>query len=158
MAFAMRNHRLVLAWVIVISIVAATQLPYLKISISPQSLTIEDSPAQRFYEDTVATFGVDRITILYISDPKLMSPDKLAAIKPVVAAVEELPFVEKTSSLFSVADIRVEGDLVTTRPFLDQLPDTVQASEQILASALRNPLCARILSRLTEPPWRSTSI
>lgn len=145
MAFAMRNHRLVLAWVIVISIVAATQLPYLKISISPQSLTIEDSPAQRFYEDTVATFGVDRITILYISDPKLMSPDKLAAIKPVVAAVEELPFVEKTSSLFSVADIRVEGDLVTTRPFLDQLPDTVQASEQILASALRNPFVRKNL-------------
>ena len=58
----------------------AVQLPHLKVAISPQSLIIEGDPEQAFYEDTQRTFGSDRITIIYLSDPALFTPEKLEAI------------------------------------------------------------------------------
>lgn len=145
MSTAMRYPRLILAWVVVLTVLAATELPNLKIALSPQSLIVEGTPDQRFYEDTVTTFGADRITIVYISDPRLFSIEKLTAIKPVVEAIEALPFVEKTRSLFSVPEIQVDNDLVTTKPFLHELPASEQEAKRILASALKNPFVRKNL-------------
>ena len=130
------------------SVAAATQLPNLHIAISPQSLIVEGDPDQQFYADTVATFGSDRITIVYISDPALFSPEKLTAIRSVIDAIEALPFVDKTRSLFSVPEIRVQDDLVTTRPFLEELPRSEQEAERIQISALKNPFVRKNLLSL----------
>ena len=77
MAIAMRYPRTVLLWIFLLTVAAATQLSDLKISLSPHSLVVEGTPAQRFYEDTIATFGADKITIVYLSDPDLFRQDKL---------------------------------------------------------------------------------
>lgn len=158
MTTAMRYPWAVLLWVLVITVTAATQLSDLKISLSPHSLVVPGTSAQRFYEETVATFGADKITIVYLSDPDLFSQDKLAAIKRVIVAIEALPFVERTSSLFSAPEIRLQGDQVSTKPFLYQLPESKQAAQRILVSALKNPLCGRTCFRLTALRWPSTSI
>lgn len=116
MTTAMRYPWAVLLWVLVITVTAATQLSDLKISLSPHSLVVPGTSAQRFYEETVATFGADKITIVYLSDPDLFSQDKLAAIKRVIVAIEALPFVERTSSLFSAPEIRLRA--IRCRPSL----------------------------------------
>ncbi|MCB1763641.1 MAG: MMPL family transporter [Gammaproteobacteria bacterium] len=145
MAIAMRYPRTVLLWISLLTVAAATQLSDLEITLSPHSLVVEGTPAQRFYEDTIATFGADKITIVYLSDPDLFRQDKLAAIKLVVDAIEALPFVEKTRSLFSIPEIRLQGDLVSTQPFLQRLPESQQDAERILASALKNPFVRKNL-------------
>ena len=139
MTWAMRSPRSVLIGVLLVSMLAASQLPGLQIAISPQSLIIEGSPDQAFYEDTLALFGSDRITIVYIEDPQLFEREKLAAVREVVEKIDRLPFVAKTRSLFSVPEIRVEGDLVTTDPFLHRLPADAESAQRIRASALKNP-------------------
>jgi uncharacterized membrane protein YdfJ with MMPL/SSD domain len=48
MAWAMRNPRTVLVGVLIVSVIAASQLPKLRIAISPQSLIIEGGPDQEF--------------------------------------------------------------------------------------------------------------
>ena len=70
MAWSMRNPQTVLIGVLIVSILAAAQLSQLQVAISPQSLIIEGDPDQEFYEQTQATFGSDRITIVYIEDPR----------------------------------------------------------------------------------------
>jgi predicted RND superfamily exporter protein len=139
MAKAMQYPWVILAGVLAITIFAAFQLPRLEVAISPQSLIAKDDPSQRLYKDTVATFGSDRITLIYVSDPDLFRSDKLASIESVIGAVEALPFVEKTRSLFSVPEIRLQGDLVTTKPYLFLLPVTDKEAQRIKASALKNP-------------------
>ena len=130
MAWAMRNPRTVLVGALIVSVIAASQLPKLRIAISPQSLTIEGGPDQEFYEDTLATFGSDRITMVYIADPDLFKAEKLEVLGQVVKSIERLPFVEKTRSLFNVAEIRVKDESVTTDPFLRRLPaDMVEADQ-----------------------------
>jgi hypothetical protein len=145
MTWAMRNPRLVLIGVIFVSLAAASQLPKLQIAISPQSLIIEGDPDQVFYEDTLATFGSDRITIVYIEDPQLFASAKLAAIRQVVEAIENLPFVEKTRSLFSVPEIRVNDEFVRTDPFLQHLPVDDDDADRIRRSALKNPFVRKNL-------------
>ena len=44
MAWAMRNPLTVLVGVLIVSVIAASQLPKLRIAISPQSLIIEGGP------------------------------------------------------------------------------------------------------------------
>lgn len=139
MAWAMRHPRAVLLGVLFVSLAAAAQLPNLQIAISPQSLIIEGDPDQRFYQDTLATFGSDRITVVFVSDPGLFQPAKLQAIREAVEAIEALPFVEKTRSLFSAPDIRVDDDLVTTDPYLERIPSDASQAAEIRTSALRNP-------------------
>lgn len=138
MAWAMRNHWIVLIGVLTISVGAASQLPKLQVAISPQSLIIKGDPDQKFYEDTIATFGSHRITIVYIEDPQLFEREKLEVIRQAVEAIEDLPFVDKTSSLFNVPEIRVDGEFVRTVPFLQHLPDNQDEANRIRDSALKN--------------------
>ena len=145
MTWAMRHPRRVLVGILVVSLAAATQLPSLQIAISPQSLIIEGDPDQQFYDDTLATFGSDRITIVFLSDPQLFDPAKLAAIREVAANLKALPFVTKTRSLFNVPDVRVTGDLVTTDPYLAQLPEDPASAAEIRQRALMNPFVRKNL-------------
>jgi len=145
MAWALRNPRLVVVVIAIISIAAASQLPKLTFAISPQSLIIEDDPDQAFYEHALETFGSDRISIVYIADPELFQPQKLSAIQQVANNLEALPFVRKTRSLFNVPDVRVEDDLVITRPFL-QSPMTADLDpDAVRARALKNPFVRKNL-------------
>ena len=139
MTWAMRHSLLVIAAVAAVSLLAASQLPRLEVAISPQSLIIEDDPDQQLYEDTLQTFGSDRITIVYLSDSRLFEPHKLEAIRRVVEAIEALPFVAKTGSLFNVPDIRVVDDLVTTAPILSEYPTNDPETHEVISRALQNP-------------------
>lgn len=139
MAWSMRNPQTVLIGVLIVSILAAAQLPQLQVAISPQSLIIEGDPDQEFYEQTQATFGSDLITIVYIEDPQLFAREKLEAIRQVIDTIEALPFVEKTRSLFNVPEIRVDDELVNTEPFLKHLPEDQKEADRIRQSALKNP-------------------
>lgn len=139
MVWSMRNPRTVLLGVLIVSILAVSQLHTLQVAISPQSLIIEGGADQAFYQDTLATFGSDRITIVYIEDPDLFARDKLSAIREVIDSIERLPFVEKTRSLFNIPEIRVVDEFVRTDPFLQELPDNEDEVERIKRSALKNP-------------------
>ena len=139
MVWSMRNPRTVLVGVLIASILAVSQLHTLQVAISPQSLIIEGDADQAFYQDTLATFGSDRITIVYIEDPDLFAREKLLAIRQVIDSIEQLPFVEKTRSLFNIPEIRVVEEFVKTDPFLKHLPDDEDAASQIKRSALKNP-------------------
>ncbi|MCP5422572.1 MAG: MMPL family transporter [Chromatiaceae bacterium] len=139
MAWALRHRVPVLLLTAVVSLLAAAWLPRLQIAISPQSLIIEGDPQQAFYAKALRTFGTDRITIVYLSDPNLFQPEKLDAIRSVIDAIELLPFVAKTRSLFNIPDLRVRDDEVLTDPFLSELPADPITANEIATRALRNP-------------------
>lgn len=145
MVFAMRYPRAVWVCIAVLTLAAALQLGQLQINIAPQSLLVDDSAEQRFYRDTVAMFGADNVTVVYVRDPDLFSAKRLAAVKATVRALERLPFVDRTHSLFSVPEIRVHDDLVTTAPYLETLPDSAQQANRIKSAALKNPFVRRNL-------------
>lgn len=145
MTWAMRHSLLVLVAVAIVTVLAASQLRYLEVAISPQSLIMDGDPEQQFYEDTLRTFGSDRITILYLADERLLEPDRLKAISEVVGNIERLPFVARTLSLFNVPDVRVDDELVTSAPFLATFPLGQEATRQFRDRALNNPFVRKNL-------------
>jgi hypothetical protein len=155
MIWAMRHPVLVLVLTGIVSLLAATQLPRLQIAISPQSLIIEGDPKQAFYDDMRETFGSDRITIVYLADPNLFEPANLSAISAAVETIDQLPFVEKTRSLFSVPDLRVRDELVVADPFLARIPDNEESLHAIIKRAQSNPFVDK---NLLSPDTRSMAI
>lgn len=73
--------------------------------ISLQSMMERGTAAWTLFQQTEATFGSDSTVIVSITDPELFTPEKLYAVREALQAIESLPFVSNTSSLFSVRNI-----------------------------------------------------
>lgn len=139
---------IVVGLLLLVSLAAASQLPRLEITISPQALTADDDPERVFYEQTVATFGSDRITVVFLQDPALWQPEKLEAIRAAIERLEALSFVARTQSLFSIPNLRTVDKFVYTDPYLDRLPRDAEEAAAIRAAALENPFVRdNLLSR-----------
>ena len=127
------------AVVVLCSLAAFWQLDRLQVHVSPQALTVEGDPEQQFYDQSVATFGSDRISVIFIHDEQLFAPVKLQAIAGVVESLSALPFVIHADSLYSVPNLTVVDDLVSTDAFLQDIPRTEREAERVRKAALRNP-------------------
>jgi len=135
----------VVAFIVLVSLVAATQVSNLQIHVSPQSLTVQGGSDQADYRRSIATFGSDKITVIYLQDDALFDVDKLRALRAEIDRIGELPFVLRTRSLFSVPHVQVEDELVRTEPFLDQLPETPAAVAEVRSAALKSPFVRKNL-------------
>lgn len=145
LTLAAGHPRSVFLVLLIISLAAATQLHKVELHVSPGSLTIKGDLEKEFYDDSVATFGSDFITVVFIRDPALFDPEKLEAIRATVKRLEDLPFVARTRSLFSVPHLRVVDDFVHSDPFLEQTPATPEEAERIRVAALGSPFVRRNL-------------
>lgn len=138
----------VIALIAVISALALTQIPSVRVDASAEGMMIQNDPDQDFYADTLKKFGTDNITVVYVEDNNLFSPEKLKALDDLAFAMEELSGVDKVESLFTVTDFKGEGGSLSTAPLVDALPETQKEADAIKAAALRNPvLVNNIISR-----------
>ena len=134
-----------IAGLALITALAASQLHKLHINISAESMLEKDTPAWHYLQRSNETFGSDSITVIYVEDEALFSPPKLAALKTAIDALEQLPFVQRTSSLFSSRNVKNVDDEISTRYYLEELPSTPEEVVQVRADALANPLLKRNL-------------
>lgn len=146
-AYSARHPWPVVLAILIATVAAATQLGKLRFSISAEGMMVSDS-ARSFFERTVETFGSDNATIVVVADPHLFDRDKLRAVGKAVRALEALPFVSRTESLFSVRDIKTVNGYVTMAPYLAKLPGSKEEADRIKHEALINPLIeGNLLSR-----------
>ncbi|MBF0189510.1 MAG: MMPL family transporter, partial [Magnetococcales bacterium] len=135
----------VIVLLLVVTAIASTQLSALQYHISVEGMMLEDDPAKQHYEEARTTFGEDDGSILYLHDPDLLLPSKLEAVRGALEVIEELPFVSKTVSLFTVANLQNQDDEISTKPFLASIPQTEEARERLRVQALNNPMVSKIL-------------
>lgn len=138
-----------------VTILAITQLDKLRVSISAESLLDRDTPAWEFLKQTEATFGSDTITIVFLHDPELFTPEKLRAVREVVRAIGKLPFVTQTNSLFSARNVKSINGEISTKPYLGVIPETAEAAQAVKADALINPL---LINNLISADGRTLAI
>ncbi len=131
--------------ILIVTVAAATQLGKLRFSISAEGMMVNGDPARAFFERTVKTFGSDNATAVVVADPHLFDRDKLQAVRKAVEALEALPVVSRTESLFSVRNIKTVDGYVTTDPYLAKLPASPEEADRIKKEALTNPLIERNL-------------
>lgn len=143
--FSSSHPWLILISLIVISLFSASTLSSLKIQVSAESLTVEDDPAWIVQQQNLKNFGDSEITVVLFRDENLFSHEKLSVIKSVIKQLTDIPEVEKVTSLFSVSNIRMDEGYISTKPFLDDIPEAQEELNQILDQARLNPLVIKNL-------------
>lgn len=136
--------------VIVLAIVITTFMGYKALSIrvdsSTEGMMIEGDPAKDYYHETLKKFGTDNITVTFVRDKNLFTPEKLAVLEKMVFALQDIPGVGKVESLFSITNFKGVGPgEIETNLLMDQPPKTLEEAKRIQADALRNPNLANSL-------------
>lgn len=134
------NPWIVILTVLIVTMAALYGARNIRVDASTEGMMIQGDPAQDYYHKTLKKFGTDNITVIFIEDKKLFTPEKLKSLDDLVFEFEELKGVGKVESLYSVTNFKgVEGGL-ETNPLIEWPPETLEEAEKIRADALKNPI------------------
>jgi predicted RND superfamily exporter protein len=134
-----------LSLLLVVSLIAATQVTQLRVKISADEMLVADDPERRYYDQVKALFGEESVVLVVVEDRQLLSPDTLSILQGVVQDIEALPFVERTESLFNVPHIKSIDGFLDREPYLATLPESAAQGQTVFEQALRNPLLRNVL-------------
>ena len=138
-----KRRSLVALFILLVTGVAGTGMLRLKVDTGIDSLIPANDPARLVYQKVMGEFGTDNKTIIYIKDPGLWTPEKLAAIEKLHFAIERIEGVNRVDSLFTLHTVQGEGKKIVSRPLLLAAPKTKQEALDAKKSALANPLYQR---------------
>jgi predicted RND superfamily exporter protein len=119
---------------------ALVPLDRLELKVTAESMLEKGTPAWDFFVSTEETFGSEDTVIVVLRDPAIFDYDRLVEIRYVLRALEALPGVSGTDSLFDANNPKNVDDTIYTKPFLETLPETPAEVASIRADAVRNPL------------------
>ncbi|MES9881782.1 MAG: response regulator [Sedimenticola sp.] len=106
---------------------------------------LEGDKARVAFDEFREVFGERETVLLFLSDEQLLRADNLAVIERTLKLIQAHSFVNTTSSLFSLKDVRVvEDGEVLSRPYLDSTnpPVGAKAMDSWLKHALSDPVLA----------------
>ncbi|MDM8541080.1 MMPL family transporter [Desulfococcaceae bacterium HSG9] len=140
MFWSYKHPKLVLVILLGVTLFFSFFIPKIPVDVSVQMFWSKGDPAKQLYDDTVATFGSDKITVVYIKDSHIFTPEMLARLSDFHFALDGLPDVIRVDSLFSIANLKGEDGFLNIEPFFENIPETIAAAETIKADALKNPI------------------
>lgn len=140
LTFGARNRLISIFIVLLISAFAAFGVSKLKIDTSYDSLVSPEDPGWTAYNETIAEFGSDNTTIVFVEDGNLWTADKLLALEDLVFELEEVEDLENIDSVFHTTSIRDRDGFLESQPLMDYAPADDETSLLIREDALYNPL------------------
>ncbi len=140
LTFGMQHRLLSLAILAVITLLCGAGLSHLRVDTSFDSLISDTDPTKVAYEAIKDEFGSDNTTIIYLRSSKLWTESHIEALESMHYALEDLPFVEKVDSLFSVRSIRDSNGMIESSTVLDGVPVGQAEIDDARARALYSPL------------------
>ena len=135
-----KRRALVALFVLLVTLVTGSGMLKLQVDTSVDSLIPTDDPSRLVYQKVMGEFGTDNKTIIYIRDPDLWAPDKLAKIEKLHFEIEKIDGVSRVDSLFTLHTVQGENNKIVSRPLLLAAPKTKQEALQAKRDALENPL------------------
>jgi len=131
---------LILSIIVAITYFAAMQLSNLRIEVSAESLIVEDDPAWIAQKVNVSKFGNSQVTVVLFRDEALFTREKLSQIQKAIDELSSLDEVSNTTSMFSVANIKMIDEYIVAKPYIDKIPETDAELQEILKQAQINPI------------------
>ena len=125
---------------VVLSALAASQLPHLRIDRSDAKLVGEEADGWSDLLQMERDFGADHGVLIYLRADNLWTEERLKAIQNVGFALEEVPGVTSVKTLLDATNIRDKGDYVDAGPLIDIVPSTPEELAQAKDDALYSPL------------------
>ncbi len=110
--WTLQNKKLVLGFVVLVSLISAIGLSRAIIASSVGDLFFGDSPEYTDYIDRIRNFGSDEVIAVAYEEPDPLSPDSLARLERITEALRAHPEVKRTTSLLDLEQIQdIDGTL-----------------------------------------------
>lgn len=143
MTFGYFHPFIALALLISFTAISVFGILNLQIDTSYNSMFSKKDPGYLPYKDVVKEFGSDNISLIYFKDKNLFSTERLQLIEDLTYELEDLDFVEKSESLFTVLNIRDDQGSLDLNPLIETLPETPEEVTKIKDNALYSPIIRR---------------
>lgn len=137
--YAADHAWLMIAMVLCISLLAATQVPKVSFDVSAESMLLDDDPELDFYRKTQRTFGADNVMLVYFEDENLFTAKKLKNIRDVIEKIASTQSVASVESIFSLGDLRSVNGEISNQKYLAEIPESTAAIATVITRALGNP-------------------
>ncbi len=128
-----------------ISVAAISPASRVRIATSIDSLMMQNDPERDYYVQTRNLFGSEAMAIVYVEDPELFSPGKLAALEELVFDLKGVYGIESVESLFTVTDISNTAEHLNVQPLIDWIPETVEEASTLWERTRAHPVLRRLL-------------
>ncbi|MBD3267300.1 MMPL family transporter, partial [bacterium] len=131
---------LVIPILLTFTIVSLFYVGRLRLETSSDIMMVEGAPEKTYYNETLERFGTDQISVIFVKDPHLFTPPKIAILEQLHYDLEGIDGVTKVESLFTVSNFKDDGGMLNTNPLIDWIPETKEEAEAIKKNALANPI------------------
>ena len=112
---------------------------------SVRALLPKSGEAVERYTSIRDRYASDDLLLVAWTGEQLFTPDTLAALKRLTRRIEQVPGVDEVESLASALRVIVYEDYSDVSGYLSELPQTVEAAEEIRDAVLADPLYAGYL-------------
>ena len=148
MTWSYKHPKSVIAILLIITMVWTSQIPKISRGNSSGSFWSKGDPARAAYDNTLETFGSDKMMVIFVKDAHLFTPEMLARLSDFQGVLEDLADVSRVDSLFTSVNPKGEDGYLTMKSFVPDLPDTIEDAQALKADALRNSIAVgNIVSR-----------
>lgn len=137
------NHPIIiLSLVIILSVIAATQLPKFRLDASGESLTLENDKSLNYYRQVNERYGSDDFLIItWKPNAGLMDEEALASLQDLVNRLQQLPTVANINSILNVPlldGIKLDAEALSAEipTLMDEGVDKQKALEEFTSSPL----------------------
>ena len=135
------HHRFwVSLFLLAATLVAGWGIQYLRIDAGFEGLIPDTDPSKWVYHRVTQEFGSDHRSLVYVRDPDLWSPTRLAALNRLHEALLDLPVVERVDDLFTQRGLRGRHGVIESRPLLGDVPQDLATAMALRDVALENRL------------------
>ncbi|MCK9392398.1 MAG: MMPL family transporter [Syntrophales bacterium] len=95
MRWSLKNAKLVIIINVIITLIAGYYAIQIRVDSSTEGMMIDGDPAKDYHRDTVRKFGSDNITVVFVRDKKLFTPEKLKDVEKVYYDLKDIKFEPK---------------------------------------------------------------
>lgn len=138
-----RGRFVALCLLLLVSMLAALQLPRLRIDRSDERLISREDAGWPALRELQARFGAEEAVLIYLRADDLWTPARLRALEEFTLALERVPGVTSVDSMLTATNIRDKGRYVDAGPLVDIVPDDAARIAELRADALYSPLIRR---------------
>ena len=142
-----RHSWKVLLSLLLITLLATSQLSKVEVEISAEDLLVQNDPQRDYFKLIADQFGDEKVILLYLSDSSLVKPSQLAALATAVNQLQGYEFIDRVESLFSVPYLKTLEGYLNKDPYFiaESLPETLEEAEDIVNEAAKNPFIRHTL-------------
>jgi len=137
-----KRYYVALILLLVFSLYPAFHIKDLAFDSSLDRILVQEGKEMMQYQQSIQTFGPDKVAILYFEDPKIFTLEKLKILRKLAWDLQTYPKIQKVQSLFTTSFIHTQDETVYTEPAFQDLEKLKQDSDikEILNALENDPL------------------